>query len=63
VSSEYMTEDLTLWIQFYNLLRCETLAPVRPLILKRARCTEQDLQIIMLLDGVLKKWEHDKAKR
>ncbi len=62
-SSELMTRDTGEYLDFYRLLRSETLGKVTGLLLKRGRATEQDLQIIMVLDAVHKAAEIAEAKK
>jgi hypothetical protein len=58
-----MTPELDVWIDFYFLLRCQTLAPVRGMMLRRAKITEPDLEIILMLDAVWNKWEREDAPK
>lgn len=57
-----MTEDLSAVVDFYLMLRSETLAPAIPMILRKARVSEEEIEIISAMDGVVNKWRKDQAE-
>lgn len=62
-ASEVMCEDLDPWIGLFNMLRVEFFQSSVPSILKRAKATDADMDVFMMLETEVNRWRDERAKR
>jgi hypothetical protein len=62
-ASELMCDDLDPWLGLFNMIRVEFYQAMVPTILKRAKATDDDLSVFVMMESEVNSWQAERAKR